>query len=270
MADDGNNTVKRAMGEYRAKMRKCRMERGLTHANLALLIPASESLVGAVERGTRSPTESFTRGLEKVFGLDGELLDLLSAIRGPSPKWFRRWPAIEEAATVIRTYELALIPGLLQTADYARAIFQGEPAAIPEEVDKSVKVRLQRQAILSRPNPPATSFILDESALRREIGGREVMRAQLGYLLDMMARPCITVRIVPLSSGSTAGLIASFVIAQDGTEAAAFLENAQMGEVIHQADVLQKLTERWELLSGLAQPTYETEKIIRRVMEYVS
>ncbi|MEO3804254.1 helix-turn-helix transcriptional regulator [Nonomuraea sp. B1E8] len=253
--------------EYRQRMRNYRTAKGLTHAGLAMLLPASESLVGAVERGTRSPTEGFTRALEKALGLDGELLELLPAIRSLAPKWFRRWPAIEASARVIRTYELALIPGLLQTGDYARAIFNGEPNAIPPEAEKRVKIRLQRQAILSRPNPPATSFILDESALRRQVGGREVMRAQLRYLLDMMTRPCITVRVVPLSSGATAGLIAPFVIAQDDTETVGFLENAESGEVANHPDMVHCLSERWEFLSGLAQPTYETKKIIWEVME---
>ncbi|MEU4233858.1 DUF5753 domain-containing protein [Nonomuraea sp. NPDC026600] len=267
MAEDGNNHAKSAREEYGRRMHKYRTGKDLTHARLALLVPCSESLIGAVERGTRSPTEGFTRQLERVFGLDGELLGLLPALRALSPKWFRRWHEIESSARVIRTYELALVPGLLQTADYARAIFQGESGAIPEEVDKAVKMRLQRQSIIRRPNPPALSFILDESVILRQIGGREVMRAQLGYLLDMMARPCVTVRMVPLATGATVGLIAPFVIAQDDSTYAAFLENAESGEVIQQADMIRKLNERWELLSGLAQPTYETEKIIRGVME---
>jgi hypothetical protein len=167
----------------------------------------------------------------------------------------------------MRTYELALIPGLLQTEAYARAVFAGEPGALPEEVDKSVKARLQRQLIIDGPTPPALFFILDESVVLRKIGGRDVMREQLLHLLAMMERPCVTVRIIPLSSGSTAGLIGPFVIADDDDSHAAFLENAETGEVIHQADMIRKLNERWELLSGLAQPTYVSRQIIQRAME---
>lgn len=221
-----------------------------------------------MERGGRLPTEPFTRQLEKALGLHGELLDLLPPIRGLGRKWFRKWPAAEQAARIIRIYELALIPGLLQTADYARAIFQGEPGALPAQVEKDVEVRLQRQAILSRATPPTLSVILDESALRREIGGREVMRAQLANLLALMARPCITVRVIPLASGATAGLVSSFAIAEadDGTQTG-YIDSVESGEVSHQTDVIRKLGERWELLSALAQPIYETEKIIQRVME---
>ncbi|TMR97224.1 helix-turn-helix domain-containing protein [Nonomuraea basaltis] len=248
-------------------MHNYRTATGLTHARLAPLIPCSESLVGAVERGTRPPTEPFTRGLEKVLGLDGELLELLPAIRDVSPKWFRRWPAIEAAAKSIRIYQLALVPGLLQTPAYARAVFEGEPGAIPGEVEKAVNARLQRQAILSRANPPSISVILDESVLLRQIGGPEVMKEQVNYLLDMMTRPYVTVRVVPLSSCSTAGLIGPFVLASDDEANAAFLENAETGEVIQQAEMIHKLNQRWERLSGLAQPTYETVKITMRVME---
>ncbi|MEU4226745.1 helix-turn-helix transcriptional regulator [Nonomuraea sp. NPDC026600] len=249
-------------------MQKYRRVKGLTHARLASLLPCSESLIGSVERGTRLPTEPFTRQLEKALGLHGELLELLPPIRGLGPKWFRKWPAAEQAARFIRLYEVALIPGLLQTADYARAIFQGEPGALAGGADEDVKIRLQRQTILSRRTPPTLSVILDESALWREIGGREVMRAQLANLLALMARPCITVRVVPLSSGATAGLGGAFAIADAGEGAqVGYIESADTGEITHDTDMVQKLGERWELLSALAQPTYETKEIIRRVME---
>ncbi len=192
---------------------------------------------------------------------------MLPAIRDVNPTWFRKWPAIEASAKSIRIYQLALIPGLLQTANYARAVFEGEPGAVPGEVEKALKARLQRQSILSQTSPPSLSVILDESVLLRHIGGPEVMAEQLRYLLDMMARPYITVRIVPLAARSTAGLIGPFVLASDDDTNAAFLENAETGEVIHQAEMMHKLNQRWELLSGLAQPTYETIKIIYRIME---
>ncbi|MEU8142348.1 DUF5753 domain-containing protein [Nonomuraea sp. NPDC048901] len=268
MSEDGNKAARNASEEYRARMLKYRTAKDITHARLAPLLPCSESLIGAVERGTRLPTEPFTRQLEKALGLHGELLELLPPIRGLGPKWFRKWPAAEQAARSIRLYEVALIPGLLQTPDYARAIFQGEPGALPDEVDEDVKVRLQRQTILSRHTPPTLSLILDEGALWRKIGGQEVMRAQLANLLALMARPCITVRVVPLSSGSTAGLGGAFAIAEtgDGTQIG-YIESADTGEITHHTDMVRKLRERWELLSALAQPTYETEKIIRKVME---
>lgn len=267
MRKEGYTVAESANKEYRRRMRQYRTASGLTHARLAPLIPCSESLVGAVERGTRPPTESFTRGLERAFGLSGELLELLPAIRDVNPVWFRKWPAIEAAARIIRIYQLALIPGLLQTADYARAIFEGEPGATSGEAEKALKARLQRQAILSQTCPPSLSVILDESVLLRHIGGPEVMAEQLRHLLDMMARPYVTVRVVPLSARSTAGLVGPFVLASDDDTSAVFLENAETGEVIHQAEMVHKLNQRWELLSGLAQPTYETMKIIQRSME---
>ncbi|MEV0353935.1 DUF5753 domain-containing protein [Nonomuraea sp. NPDC050680] len=268
MSEDGNKAARNASEEYQARMLKYRTAKDLTHARLAPLLPCSESLIGAVERGTRLPTEPFTRQLEKALGLHGELLELLPPIRGLGPKWFRKWPAAEQAARFIRLYELALIPGLLQTSDYARAIFQGEPGALPAEVEEDVKVRLQRQAILSRVTPPTLSVILDESVLWREVGGREAMRAQLANLLALMARPCITVRVIPLVSGATAGLVSAFAIADtdDGTQTG-YIDSAESGEVTHQTEMIRKLGERWEVLSALAQPIYETEKIIQKVME---
>ena len=117
--------------------------------------------------------------------------------------WFGTYVGLEEAATTIRAYEVQFVPGLLQTADYARGVVvSGLPETAPAEVDRRVKLRLERQRILERV-PPATYWVvIDEAALRRPVGGRAVMQAQLKHLLELGERPNITMQVMPLRRGT--------------------------------------------------------------------
>ncbi|MFF4617183.1 helix-turn-helix domain-containing protein [Nonomuraea jabiensis] len=269
MSANGNKSVNSARLEFGARMKARRLEKKLTHQRLAAQITYSESMVGHIERGDRTPHQHFTEEVEQVLGFNGELLELLPEIHvDPGPEWFRDWPGIESAAHTIRAYQLALIPGLLQTERYAATLFKGEPAVVPEQVDMAVRARLKRQEILTRPTPPMYSVLLDETVLLRPIGGAEVMSEQLAHLLSMAAHPRITVRIVPLAAGVTAGLLGSFVLAQVERSAdAAYLETAETGEVTRQEERVRAISERWDALSHVAQPTFVSEQIIREVME---
>src|SRR5262249_35518830 len=114
------------------------------------------------------------------------------------PNWFEAYVGLEEAATQIRAYEVQFIPGLLQTGDYARAVtLLGYPNASGREIDRRVGLRLARQAFFPRPNPPNIWIVLDEAVMKRPIGGAEVMRAQIKHLIDISARPNVTIQIVP-------------------------------------------------------------------------
>ncbi|MFG1706395.1 Scr1 family TA system antitoxin-like transcriptional regulator [Nonomuraea sp. M3C6] len=271
MTVNGQEPGLRARAEYGARMRKFRTSHGLSQERLAHApgVTYSESQIGAVERGKRTPTEAFTEEIERVLGLNGELKELLPDIHTDlGPAWFRPWPGIEAAAHSIRTSEPSLIPGLLQTERYAEQIFLGEPGVTKDQAQKSVKVRLKRQAVFDRPKPPMYSTLIDESVLSRPVGGAEVMREQLGHILTMMRHPCITVRIVPLSAGLTTGLLGAFEIAQaDGSPDTAYLESSLTGEVTNRFDKVRALGVRWDALSSMAHPVNVSEKIIREVME---
>src|SRR5690606_15524211 len=126
------------------------------------------------------------------------------------PSWFQAYVGLEEAASRIRTYEVQFVPGLLQTKEYARAVIMA--GARPEEIARRVQMRLERQLILERENPPMLWAVIDEAALRRPIGGADVMRGQLRHLIEMMERPNITIQIVPFSSGGHAAEGGAFSI----------------------------------------------------------
>jgi hypothetical protein len=146
--------------------------------------------------------------------LNGELFELLPNTTVMStPKWFSHWPKVEEKAHTIRTWEPLVIPGLLQTARYARAILSAEPGATEEWIEDAVETRLRRQYVFERENPPMYWALIDECALLRPVGGKEVMREQLEHLLRMGERPTVSFQIVPLEVGATAGLLGGFAIA---------------------------------------------------------
>ena len=129
------------------------------------------------------------------------------------PNWFEAYVGLEEAATQIRAYEVQFIPGLLQTGDYARAVtLLGYPNAPSRDIDRRVGLRLARQAVFTRPNPPNIWIVLDEAVMKRPIGGPEVMRAQVKHLIEMSARPNVTIQIVPFQIGGHAAAGGPFSI----------------------------------------------------------
>ncbi|MDT0305001.1 helix-turn-helix domain-containing protein [Streptomonospora wellingtoniae] len=121
-------------------------------------------------------------------------------------------PDFETEASVIRAYECQVVPGLLQTAEYAEAIFRANLVRSDEEIQERVAARLKRQEILNRVDPPTCWVILDEAALRRTIGSRDVMRVQLRHLTHMAARHNVNIYVLPYSAGAHPATVGSFVI----------------------------------------------------------
>ncbi len=121
------------------------------------------------------------------------------------PAWFAPYLGLEQAAGIIRTYEVQFVPGLLQTPDYARAVLEigaGDTGEL--EVEQLVSVRMRRQQILRRPTPPRLWAVIDEAALRRPIGGTSVARAQLRHLIEMARLSHVNIQVAPLRAGSRA------------------------------------------------------------------
>jgi hypothetical protein len=168
-----------------------------------------------------------------------ELLDLVR--RSEERGWWTRQPGLpklwrslidfEAKATRVQNYEALFVPGLLQTAEYARAVIQGiAPAITPAELDNLVAARMARQALLTRADAPQFCAVVDEGALRRPIGEPGVMRRQLQHLLVVAGQPHVMLRVVPLGAGAHAGLRGSFVILEFAEEPAlVHVENQSIG-----------------------------------------
>jgi hypothetical protein len=129
------------------------------------------------------------------------------------PNWFETYLGLEQAASVIRTYEPQLVPGLLQTQDYAHAIMRlRRPHVSHGEIERRVALRMARQASLSQLGAPSVWVALDEAALRRPLGNQKLQRAQLLHLIEMVQRPNITLQIVPFGAGGHAAAGGPFTI----------------------------------------------------------
>ncbi len=219
------STVRRIM--LGASLRRLREERDLTREEAGFHIRASESKISRMELGR---VGFKTRDVEDLLTLYGVLDDadrraLLEMVREANtpgwwhkfgevlPNWFVTYVGLEEAASVIRTYEVQFVPGLLQTAAYTRAVVQlGYPDASDDAIDQRVHLRMQRQERLKQKDGPRLWAVIDEAALRRPIGGPKIMHEQIEHLLEVARLPNITLQVMPFRFGMHAAEGGAFTI----------------------------------------------------------
>jgi len=233
---------------------------GLSRAELARQISKSESLIQAIELGQRAATAEVTGDLEAVLPADGALLRLRDEIGDglgyqAYPSWFQEWAFLEREAKRLRGFEPSLVPGLLQTEDYAKAVFRTRFGVTDEEIDEQVAARLKRQEILEREQPPRLWVILGESVLRRPVGGTYVMREQLRHLTEMARRPCVALQVIPGTVTHRGLWAGGFAIADfEDAPAVGYQETASQGQVVDRAEDVAALVETWDTLVREALP----------------
>jgi transcriptional regulator with XRE-family HTH domain len=254
---------------FGAMLRYYRERAGLSRPDLARQVSKSVSLIQAIELGQRAATAEVTEDLERVLPADGALMRLRDEIGDglgyqAYPSWFQEWLVSEQEARKLRLFGPLLVPGLLQTADYARAVFGTRFGATDEEIDEQVTARLKRREILDRDNPPALWVIVDESVLRRPVGGRYVMREQVGYLIEASRRPHISVQVIPSAVGAYRGLWAGgFAIADFGdAPAVGYQETACQGQFVDRREDVGTLVECWDTLVREALPWAASQAVL--------
>jgi transcriptional regulator with XRE-family HTH domain len=242
MTAEQNPTVRRR--RLGSELRRLREEAGRKLEDAALVLECHRSKISRIELGYLGIRARDVRDLLDDYGVTDEAVrDHLMALArvGSKRGWWDKYgqiiqPAyanyldLESDANYIRTFQSILIPGLLQTEAYSRAVIRSNPALVRDEViDTLQKVRAERQAILTRDAEPVRFWsIIGEAALRTPIGGVDVMRGQLDHLTDMVKRPNITLQVLPYSVGAHAGLSGPFVIFGfnvPGDTGVVFLEN---------------------------------------------
>jgi len=248
---------------FGAMLRFYRARAGLTQDQLAALAHVSGKLISAYENGWRVPTRPTTVDIDAVLelGTNGALTVLWDQFEHGMnyqayPDWFQDWPEKEAAATTLRGFEPSLVPGLLQTQTYARALFGTRIGATEDEIDEQVAARLKRQDVLVRDRPPTLWVIIDESALRRPVGGRAVMLGQVTRLIEAAQRPSIVVEVIPASVGAHEGLYGGgFAIAEFKSEpSVAYQETAIQGQVVQDPEHVATLLTKWTTLGTEALP----------------
>jgi hypothetical protein len=200
---------------------------GISPDQAAYEIRASRSKISRMENGLVRFKERDVTDLLTLYGItDEQIRDrlVMLARQANTPgwwskygdimaDWFESYLGLETAASVIRTFELQFVHGLFQTEDYARAVtLLGHTAAPADEIDRRVSLRLKRQDLLTGTNPPQVWSVLDEGALRRPVGGRQVMRAQLSRLAEVARMRHVTIQVVPFDRGGHAAAGGSFTV----------------------------------------------------------
>ena len=200
------------------RLRRLREEAEISREDAGAAIRASTSKISRMELGRIPVKERDLTDLLALYGVDDEdgRESMLALSRHGSvpgwwqgyadavPAWMKPYLGLEQAARLIRSYDVQFVSGLLQTPEYARAVFS-MPGPADERVERQLAVRMRRQEILHRADPPHLWAVIDEATLRRPVGGRAVMRAQIEHLLEISQLRHVNIQVLPFRAGGHAG-----------------------------------------------------------------
>jgi transcriptional regulator with XRE-family HTH domain len=268
-----------------SQLRKLREAKNVTREEAGHLIRGSESKISRMELGRVGFKERDVADLLTLYGVVDQqarsaVLDLVATANEPGwwhrfndvlPTWFQAYVGLEEAATRIRTYEVQFVPGLLQTKEYARAVVTAGTAGIgAEEIARRVDLRLERQRIFERPDGPVFWAVIDEAALRRPIGGAEVMKAQLEHLIDLMRQPSITIQIMPFSFGGHSAEGGAFSVLRfpdPDLPDVVYVEQLASALYLDKREDVDRYTEVMERLCAVSTTPDETIELLRKIAD---
>ncbi|MFC6085980.1 helix-turn-helix domain-containing protein [Sphaerisporangium aureirubrum] len=279
----GSSTVLRIL--LGSQLRRLREKHGITLEAAGHSIRASHSKISRMELGRVGFRARDVRDLLTLYGVidDTERQSLLSLVDQANrpgwwhnyddilPNWFEAYIGLEEAATRIRCYEVQFVPGLLQTADYTRAVVRlGHPEGIEDEIQRRVDLRMARQKLLYRAGAPHLWAVVDEAALRRPLGGRDVMRGQLQHLIKLIAMPNVTLQIMPFSAGGHAAAGGPFSIlrfSERDLPDIVYLEQLTSAIYLDKRDDLDRYQAVMERLCLDAIPVSETRQTLTTLLD---
>ena len=282
MTTPGGPTVRRIL--VGAQLRRLRESRNLTREAAGYRIRASESKISRLELGRVGFKDRDIADLLEYYGVEDEaqreaLVALAREANNPGwwhsyddvlPNWFETFVGLEEAASLIRSYEIQLLPGLLQTEAYARAVISaGAPSAVVAEVERRVNFRIQRQSILRRESPPHFWAVVDEAALHRPIGGAKVMREQVEHLLDLMSLPNVTLQVMPFRFGGHVGEGGAFTILrfpEPELPDTVYVEHLTSAHYLDKPDHVERYAQTMERLTVDSQPPDMTRRTLQKIL----
>jgi transcriptional regulator with XRE-family HTH domain len=267
-----------------AQLRRLRTDAGLTREQAGKAIRASEWKIHRLENGQVGYKERDIVDLLRLYGVtDHDDIDFFITLAQEAnqpgwwntysdllPQWFRAYVDLESAAALIRTYEGQLVPGLLQTEDYMRALMQGAFHEPPEDTERRIALRLTRQRLLTRTDGPRLWAVVDEAALRRSVGGREVMRAQVARLRAAAELPSVVLQVLPLAVGAHPAMATAFTILRFLDEAlpdVVYLEHLTDAAYLDRRESVDHYYHVMELISARSAAPEETPEILDKIRE---
>lgn len=245
--NDNGDGPSNGLQAFAQELRAQREVAGLTQEQMAKLMGYSTSVIAKLETCRTIPSPQHADKADEALRMPGTFRRLRQAmINGAYEPWVRAFLEMEERATVLRWWESLVVPGLLQTEAYARGVLRGaRPGDTDAEIEQLVTARMSRQSIWERedPPPPMLFVVLGEAVLRQRVGDDQVMRDQLGHLVEASGNLRITIQVLPFAAAAHPGLLGPLVVASFDTERdAAYLDNALDGQV----------TERRKEVAGIA------------------
>ncbi|MBP2708291.1 helix-turn-helix domain-containing protein [Microbispora sp. RL4-1S] len=267
-----------------SQLRKLRENKSISREEAGRYIRGSESKISRMELGRVGFKERDVADLLVMYGVEDDetrsvVMNLVERANEPGwwhrfndvlPSWFQAYVGLEEAAERIRTYEVQFVPGLLQTKEYARAVIMaGAVGAVPEEISRRVDLRLERQRILDGDRSPMFWAVIDEAALRRPIGGADVMRGQIQHLIDLMNQRNVTIQVMPFSHGGHAAEGGAFSILRFGDPELpdiVYVEQLASALYLDKPEEVDRYGEVMERLCAVSTTPAETVDLLRRIM----
>jgi transcriptional regulator with XRE-family HTH domain len=265
------------------QLRRLRESRGITSGQAAEAIRASRSKISRIETGLVGFKERDLDDLLTVYGVtDPGKRDALRTLTREAatpgwwqaysdvlPAWLELYVGLEAAASVICCYQVQFVPGLLQTADYARALIRRGSAASKEQITRRAELRISRQDILRGPRPPQLRAVIDENALRRAPGGRDVARGQLAHLIEMAGHPAVTLQILPFATGAHPAMGGPFTIvrfAEPDLDDVVYIEQLTSALYLDKPSEVNSYHRIMEQLCLQAEPAAGTVKILDGIL----
>ncbi|MGW0930207.1 helix-turn-helix domain-containing protein [Streptomyces sp. NPDC002644] len=264
-ADEERPAVWRAYGKL---VRLFRERAGLTQQGLAEAIGYSPEQVASVERGRRPAKSAFTEAAERVLHAEGALRVLQEDVdRAKLPLFFRDFASLECDAVSRCSYEPLLVPGLLQTEAYARALFSAHCPALEDEViELHTEARLARRRLLTRSPVVELSFVIGEPALTNPVGAPEVMREQLRHLMEVAGLRNVDLQVMPAVQGFHPGLNGGFVVLETVEHRrVGYVESQEVGMVVTDPSQVSAFAARYGKLRSQALTPEETVRLLRRL-----
>ncbi|MFD0856536.1 helix-turn-helix transcriptional regulator [Actinomadura adrarensis] len=244
-------------------LRRYRELRGLTQTQVGKIIGVTKQQVHNLESGYRKPNKEQTETLDALWDTGGHFTRLRKfAEAGHDPDWFRTFTRYEADARIIKSYTLAIVHGLLQTPDYARALLIA--GGVPN-VDALVEARMARKEILSR--EPEVWALINEAVLDQPVGGQKVMRAQLAHILEFSWRPNVWMRVIPRRVGAHIGLDGSFTVISTRSEMVAFSDAFKGGRLAQETAEVEWFAQRFDQIGADALGRSDSRTLVEQVME---
>ncbi|MCQ4042068.1 helix-turn-helix domain-containing protein [Streptantibioticus rubrisoli] len=264
--DEGSDSMRM----FGAISKALRTAAGISQEALGEHVGYSKSLVQGVESGTRMPSQRYVELADPFLDANGTLLAAAAHLsRERFPSWFIDYLEAEKTALSLWVYDTQVINGLLQTEEYARAVFSARcPALEEEDIEARVQARLERQSLLTRKKPPCMmSFVMEEWLLYRRIGGLDAHRGQLEHLLELSERRNVSIQIMPTVCESHAGFNGPMhLLETPAHQWLVYVEGQKVGVMIDDPDQVSELYQRYAMIRSQALAPGDSVKLIEKLL----